>query len=250
MANPLPILKQVEAWLEPAIRLVYPDVCQLCEAQPATKAQGYVCLGCRRDLKPIEAPFCNCCGLPFSGQITQSFECFNCKDMSWAFKWARASVAAEGVIREAIHKFKYNQALWFEPFLADVWWQGAERVLAQEPFDYLVPVPLHAQKKREREFNQAERLAVAVSQRSKIPLRTDLLERVLPTVTQTKLDRKARAANVKRAFKMRKNLQLNGQRILLVDDVLTTGATTSACAQALLRDGAREVCVWTVARRL
>jgi ComF family protein len=201
-------------------------------------------------VKPIVAPFCERCGLPYSGAITQRFECFNCKELDLSFKWARASVASEGVAREAIHRFKYNHGLWFESFLVDLWLQGAQDTLANEHFDLLVPVPLHAQKLREREFNQAERLVVALARKTKIPARSDLLERVTATATQTKLDREARAANVKRAFAMRKSQQLNGQRILLVDDVLTTGATTSACAAALLRGGAGEVCVWTVARGL
>jgi competence protein ComFC len=250
MAHPLPLLERAKHWLEPVIGLFYPNVCQLCEKQPAAKKQGYVCDVCRAEVKRIQAPFCACCGLPFNGAITQSFECFNCKDLDLSFKWARASAASEGVVLEAIHRFKYNGGLWFEPFLVDLWLEGARETLAQEHFDFLVPVPLHPQKQREREFNQAERLVRALARKTKITARSDLLDRVRATTTQTKLDRQERAANVKRAFAMRNSKQLNGQRILLVDDVLTTGATTSACAAALLRGGAREVCVWTVARRL
>jgi len=235
---------------EALLGLFYPNVCQLCEKEPATKREGYVGATCRADVKFLEAPMCDRCGLPFAGDITQRFECGNCQELDLAFKWSRASVAAKGTVLEVIHRFKYNRELWFEPFLVELWLRGAHEVLAAERFDALVPVPLHPYKQREREFNQAERLARSIGRELKLLVRTEWVQRVIPTRTQTKLDRKERAANVRRAFAMRKGLKLNGERILVVDDVLTTGATTSACAQTLLEGGAREVCVWTVARGL
>jgi len=114
----------------------------------------------------------------------------------------------------------------------------------------IVPVPLHPLKKREREFNQAERLASLLGAAIGTPVNTRMLRRVEPTRTQTLLTREQRAANVRNAFAVRHGCQLDGQSIILVDDVLTTGATTSACARALQTAGAGEVCVWTVARGL
>jgi len=113
-----------------------------------------------------------------------------------------------------------------------------------------VPVPLHPAKERQREFNQAERLAARLSVATAIPLNPRLLKRVVPTKTQTKLTRQQRAANVRNAFVLRDRKKLNGERIILFDDVFTTGATTSACAKVLRTAGAAEVCVWTVARGL
>lgn len=237
-------------WLKPAMALVFPDVCQICEQESATKKQGYVGDRCWQGLKFIKPPLCERCGVPFAGEITQRFECANCKELDLAFTWARSSVAAEGVAMEAIHKFKYNRALWFEPFLVDLWVRGAQEMLATEPFDLLIPVPLHPQKQREREFNQAERLVRGIARQTGLKTGVNFVKRITATRTQTRLDRKARAANVKGAFAMRKGLKLNGERVLLVDDVLTTGATTSACARALLDGGAGVVCVWTVARGL
>jgi ComF family protein len=112
----------------------------------------------------------------------------------------------------------------------------------------IVPVPLHPTKAREREFNQAERLADRLGCAMRIPVNKRLVRRVLPTRTQTQLSREERLANVHNAFAMRHRQKLNGERILLVDDVFTTGATTSACAGVLRAAGAGEVCVWTVAR--
>jgi len=111
-------------------------------------------------------------------------------------------------------------------------------------------VPLHPVKKREREFNQAERLAVRLGKAAEIPVNTRGLRRVEPTRTQTLLTREQRAANVRHAFAVGSGCQLEGRRVILVDDVLTTGATTSACARALRKAGAQEVQVWTVARGL
>jgi predicted amidophosphoribosyltransferase len=103
-------------------------------------------------------------------------------------------------------------------------------------------------KQREREFNQAECLAVHLGIAAKIRVNKRLLRRVIFTNTQTRLTRSQRAANMRGAFAMRNGAQLDGERVILVDDVFTTGATTSACAQALLAGGAEDVCVWTVAR--
>jgi ComF family protein len=153
-------------------------------------------------------------------------------------------------VLEAIHRFKYSRALWFENFLADLLVREAAPVLCAEPWDYLVPVPLHPLKEREREFNQAALLARRLSRATGIPPKENLLRRVLPTATQTLLTRDQRAANMHRAFAVSRGAELDGKRLVLIDDVFTTGATTNACAEALRDAGAAEVCVWTVARGL
>jgi ComF family protein len=153
-------------------------------------------------------------------------------------------------VLEVIHRYKYQRALWFEPFLAELLLQRAQPELGPQHWDWLVPVPLHPTKQREREFNQAERLARHLSRATQIPVNGRLLRRVLPTRTQTLLSREERQANVRNAFVYCGRQPLNGQRLVLIDDVLTTGATTGACARVLRAAGAAEVCVWTVARGL
>jgi ComF family protein len=198
----------------------------------------------------IKPPFCECCGLPYEGEMTTHFECSNCREMELHFRSARAGVVAGKLVLEVIHRYKYQRALWFEPFLADLLLRASRSALSSERWDMIVPVPLHPLKKREREFNQAERLAARLSGAVRIPVNTRMLRRVEPTRTQTLLTREERAANVRHAFVVRSGCPLDGERVIIVDDVLTTGATTSACARALRKAGAGEVCVWTVARGL
>jgi ComF family protein len=233
------------------LALFYPNTCQICGRERALPQEGYVCERCWARpgaLRFIARPFCERCGLPFEGEITTRFECSNCREAELEFVYARAAVAARGLALEVIHRYKYSGALWFEPFLADLLIRRALPELRAADWDLIVPVPLHPLKRREREFNQAERLAGHLSKATQVPMDAALLQRVLPTRTQTLLTRAERAVNVSKAFKVRSGRELSGERIILIDDVLTTGATTSACAKALRRNGSGDVCVWTVAR--
>jgi competence protein ComFC len=241
-------LSTAKTWLDAAVSFFYPEVCQYCSEESANSADGFIGLNCRQNLKAIEAPFCERCGLPFPGAITTSFECSNCRGLDLHFSKARSAVLADGMIRELIHRYKYNRDLWLEPFLADLLNSRAVPELLREHWDLIVPVPLHRLKQTEREFNQAERLARRLSEASGIPLETRILKRIQPTRTQTRLTRPERIDNVRKAFALSSTAGLNSRHIVLIDDVFTTGATTSSCAKVLLDGGAAEVCVWTVAR--
>jgi ComF family protein len=244
------IATNLKSWLNAGLAFVYPEACQLCGENRAKLDEGLVCSPCWQQVRFIRPPFCDRCGLPFEGEITTQFECSNCREMELHFTSARSAVVASGVVLEAIHRYKYQQAMWFEPFLADLILREALPTLREQNWNCIVPVPLHPVKEREREFNQATRLAKHLSRAANIPLNDSCLRRVLPTNTQTRLTRQQRAANMRGAFALRDNAGLKGQRVIVVDDVFTTGATTSACAKVLLKAGASEVCVWTVARGL
>jgi ComF family protein len=244
-AIPFPTLAN---WLNPLFALFYPEICQICRAEKAGASASYICERCRSGIRPIEAPFCDCCGLPFEGDITVSFECANCSDQELHFRSARAAVELSGPLQEVVHRYKYNHSTWFEPYLAGLLISAAQPVIAQSPWDYIVPIPLHWLKLRERSFNQSLRLAHHLAKATGIPVHNRLLKRTQPTSTQTRLSRAERTENVKRAFAYRPRNRLAGQRIILVDDVLTTGATASACAKLLMQNGAGVVDVWTVAR--
>jgi competence protein ComFC len=235
-------------WLDGALGLFYPPICQVCGLEPARARDGYVGMGCGRGLQFIEPPYCDRCGLPFAGEITSRFECSNCHERTLHFRSARAAVVASGVVREVLHGYKYRRGLWFESFLSRLLVEAATPCLAGAGWDALVPVPLHPVKQREREFNQAERLARRLGKALGMPVRTDLLRREHATPSQTRLSRVERAENVGRAFAANGRQELAGDRMVLVDDVLTTGATASACAEVLMEMGAGEVMAWTVAR--
>ena len=237
-------------WLDGVLGFFYPPVCQLCGNEPARVDRGYVGWRCGRGVRWIEAPYCERCGLPFAGEITQAFECANCRELELHFRYARAAVVAQGPVREAIHRYKYQRALWFEEFLAGLLCGVAGPELRGGEWDLIVPVPLHPLKQREREFNQAARLARRLGRATGLPVRMNILRRRRPTETQTKLSRQDRERNMRGAFVVMDRVELSGERVVLVDDVLTTGATTNACAEALRKRGAGWVCVWTVARGL
>ena len=236
------------SWLEAGLAFFYPEACQVCGIARASAREGYVCVECCKELRFVRPPFCDRCGLPYPGEITNEFECSNCRSMELHFSRARSVIAAKGMALDIIHRYKYSRALWFEPLLADLLAREAAPVLRAERWDYIVPVPLHPTKHAEREFNQAERLARLLGRASSTPVNTRLLRRALPTRTQTQLTREQRAENVRRAFVVEPGADCRGRRIIVFDDVLTTGATTNACARVLKRGGAAEVCVWTLAR--
>jgi competence protein ComFC len=243
----------VKDWFNAALAFLYPPVCQICRQERATPEQGYVCGSCwsgKGGVRFIKPPFCGVCGLPVEGEITTAFQCANCQDLELHFRTARAAVVTTPLLLEVIHRYKYSRALYFEPFLADLLVQAAVPALAEERWDFIVPVPLYPVKEREREFNQAANLGYHLSRATGIPMNKKLVRRVQPTRTQTQLTRVERAANVRNAFAPYGDEKMNGAKIVLLDDVLTTGATTSACARQLIEAGASEVCVWTVARGL
>ena len=229
----------------------YPHVCQICRSEKATASDGFVCVRCCSKVdgvRFIAEPFCKCCGTPFDGDITTPFECFNCRDQRLYFRSARAAVRMTPLVQQVVHSYKYRNALWFERFLGDLFVQTAKPVLESQKIDYLVPIPLHWRKRWQRAFNQSERLAKILSNATGIPLNRGWLKRVQPTPTQTRFTRVQRAENVRRAFSFRGKTRLNGEHLVLIDDVLTTGATASACAKVLVENGAGTVDVWTVAR--
>jgi ComF family protein len=241
-------LKWLKRPLEALLGFFYPAVCQLCGSFRAGAAQGYVCHECRRRVRAVERPFCERCGHPFAGAISTEFECAWCCEEPLQFDVARSIVIFDGPVREALHRYKYNRALWLEPFLAEWLRSDVARHFQPGDWDCLAPVPLHRVKQREREFNQAERLGRHVSLALDVPMDDRLLARVQNTRTQTQLNREERVANLRHAFALCRGRLLEGERVLLFDDVMTTGATMNACAKVLRRGGAGRVGVCTLAR--
>jgi ComF family protein len=194
----------------------------------------------------LAAPFCLCCGLPFDAQ-GPSHLCGGCLRRPPPYALARAPFLYGGALRDAIHRYKYDRqwtlARPLGRLLCDVLPD-----LDPRSFDLVIPVPLHPRRLAERGFDQAVPLARAVARCHRIRLSPRALLRTRPTAPQALLDGGARRRNVHDAFLVARPREINGLRVLLVDDVLTTGATASACARALLRAGAASVGVLTLAR--
>jgi ComF family protein len=234
--------------LDGGLNLIYPAICQICREERATKDESYICVSCRKKVRVLEPPFCSKCGIPYDGEIDGVFACGECKDVDLKFDSARAAVRVNAFMLDVVHKYKYGRWMWFEKFLGGLLVQAAATELGKERWNMIVPVPLHSLKKREREFNQADRLAKYLSRAIGVPMNTAILKRVAPTQSQTRLTRVERTENVKKAFALRAPVDLKGMKIILIDDILTTGATTSACAGILRKAGAEKIQVWTVAR--
>ncbi len=245
-------IRRIRQITDLSLSFLFPDVCQICHEHPAGKSDGYLCRACREGrggLFHVVPPFCGRCGLPFDGDMDGDFQCGNCADLNLRFDLARSAVRTSPLILEVIHRYKYQHQLWFEPALVDLLETLLVSGLNQHSFDFVVPIPLHRIKERERGFNQAQRLSHAVSKRLGLPCLPKALIRSRPTETRTRLSRRQRLQNVKQAFEKGPQAhEVKGKRILLVDDILTTGATASACASVLKKSGAGSVVVATVSR--
>lgn len=230
-------------WLD----LLYPRACAGCGGSLADDARQ-VCWDCRAALRTIGAPQCSLCGNPVEGRIDHTYICYHCTQFVPAFDLARSALRFEGVAADLIHAFKYREALWLQDDLVDVLEACVHVHFEDRPIDALACVPLHHVRQRERGYNQARLLADGLARRLGKPFWPRALKRVRPTGTQTHLTARDRLTNVKGAFGARCVTRLQGKRILLVDDVMTTGATTSECARALKQAGVAAVYVVTLAR--
>ncbi len=226
--------------------LLYPPVCAIC-ATP-TAAGKYLCDECDAKTTPIVPPFCSVCSEPFFGAISDVFTCANCAHRKIYFDAAVAVFRSRGIVRRVIHDFKYGRQVHLRHIVAG-WLDEAMRDprLCGRHFDLMVPVPLHPTRQRERGFNQAAILAEMLSHRHSIPVRP-FLERIRYTTTQTAFDRAERMENLHNAFRLRRNANVRDLRVLLIDDVLTTGSTLSECSRILKKAGAFSVHAATAAR--
>ena len=225
---------------------IYPPHCAQCQAE--TPSGVHLCAACASEAPKIEPPFCRQCSQPFEGAITGEFVCHQCQERRLHFDCAVARFRSRGVVREFMHRFKYNQHFYLRYPLADWLMEAVEdERIRGEPYDAFVPVPLHPVRFRERQFNQAQELARLLAKRTGKPV-LSALKRSRYTTTQTKLDREERMENLRNAFRVRHASAVNHRHLILVDDVFTTGSTVDECARVLRQAGAASVRVVTVAR--
>lgn len=219
----------------------------MCGAPLVDATRIPVCAACLNTPQPLDAEyFCRTCRTPFATPypLDESGQCGLCRLGLNQFDSAYAFSAYEGVLRDLIHLFKYARVRPLGKVLGAYLGAALPR---EERFDMVVPMPLYWVRRWRRGFNQSDVLARAVARRSGIPV-VRAVRRARSTAPQASLSRAGRRRNVQGAFAPRRGVDVRGLRILLVDDVLTTGATANACAGALKRAGARYVAVLAVAR--
>ena len=226
--------------------VAFPPRCPSCRAPVAGVHQ--FCVECFARLRMISAPMCECCGIPFAVALVAGGKCPECLDEPPSFARARAVMVYDAVSAPLITSLKFNdQWMGLRHYAAMMAASGG--ALLQEA-EMIVPVPLNWRRFWARKYNQAALLAYALARQSGVACVPDALRRARATTPQMRLARAERKENVKGAFAVsrRRLRRVAGKHILLVDDVVTTGATVEACAQALLKAGARQVDVIALAR--
>jgi len=241
MFAPAPAVRRA---LGAALDLLLPPYCLNCGA--AVGGAGGLCARCWRDITFLGAPCCAGCGLPFGYELGPDVLCASCLRERPVFNRARAAVRYDEASRRLILAFKHGDRLHLAPAFGG-WMRRAGAALLGEA-DLVVPVPLHWTRLFARRYNQAAVLAHALARAGGPPVGADWLVRRRRTPSQGKRNAQARRRNVAGAFALRRGRSVEGRRVVLIDDVLTTGATLNECARVLLRAGAARVDALTLAR--
>lgn len=235
------------------LHLIFPTPCEVCRQPLDLDRVSVLCGRCWSRLERMAPEGCARCGWPFPDPAgyrgVETPLCQRCRERQDHFRLARAALRyrEDGVARAAILLAKHGRRLALLKRLARLLAEEAPTHLPLGDWDALVPVPLHWARRWRRGFNQAEVLARAVGRRHRLPVLRGILSRLRATPPQQG-DVEARRRNVRDAFAVTAEPVVAGRRLLLVDDVFTTGATVDACARVLLRAGAADVGVLTLAR--
>lgn len=228
--------------------VLYPPKCALCHI-PVDAAHA-LCPECFARLNFITKPQCTCCGVPFSYAPLGEMRCGDCLANPPPYQLARAALAYDDVSRPLVTRLKYGDRPHLSILLARLMRQAGHEAL--QGAEAIVPVPLHWRRQVARRYNQSLVLARQLGQLSDVAVRPDLLQRHKATTPQVGLSRSQRLRNVAAAFSVPESSRpaLQGKTLLLVDDVMTSGATLEACSKVLLKGGAAEIRILTLARRV
>ena len=238
-------------WYRQALRFMMPVECIGCNRILGSDPIPFVCRLCWENIQPLTGPSCACCDQPFVSSSatlwTPDHKCQDCLERPPVYQRAWTLFPYVPPLQNAICSFKYRGKLGMAKPLASL------MILAMPPSlkaDIVVPVPLHPSRLRAREFNQSLLLADYIGRHMGLPVSATALIRVVSTDPQTTLTRHERLRNLRRAFAVRTPLAVTGRRILLVDDVFTTGTTLNECAKTLLKAGAESITAITLARTI
>ncbi|MFO0733057.1 MAG: ComF family protein [Nitrospiraceae bacterium] len=231
------------------MRLLFPVTCDACGEPLGGDPVPFFCHDCWSLIRPFEGPSCPRCHKPFASAsslvMSPTHECRQCRTSPPAYSQAWAPYPYCPPLQEAIALFKFRGKVGLAGALGRLLIEALPPTLVG---DLVIPVPLHPDRLRNREFNQSLLLADRIATHLALPLDYRSLVRIRDTAPQTTLTRTARLQNMRSAFAVPKPSRISGKRILLVDDVLTTGTTANACAKVLLKAGAADVTLLALAR--
>lgn len=232
------------------IDLIFPPRCTACAKILEERRSLPICEACMEALHFCSPPFCPVCGTPFADQTAANHPCETCLLSPPPFAVARSLAVYEGALQDMIHRYKYGRDTAVGEFLGAMMADFPFPAFDCQDYTMVMPVPLHTKRLRERGFNQSLLLARAIAKHHKLKLDYLSLTRTIPTPPQTTFGRQEREENVKGAFSVKRPSKLQGEKVILVDDVYTTGSTVRECARALKRSGVTTVAVLTLSRAL
>lgn len=246
-------MKLARTVIDAIVSVIFPAPCRICGAVLTRAGFLPICEVCLASIQPLSGPVCLCCGRLFFSEVALEAnlpKCFACRRDVYAFECARSYGPYTDQMVRAIGLLKYERLIplgrWFAQRLHEVIRESA----ALREVDVIVPVPLHRGRLRERGYNQAELIAKPLARVLRVPIGSYLLVRTKPRPPRLLLSRRERWLTVRGAYEIRKGTRVDNMRILLIDDVFTTGATLDACSRALKHAGAKSVFGLTVARAI
>jgi competence protein ComFC len=229
--------------------LIYPRFCVLCKSKINSRSEYNICAVCAAGIKPIKVPFCLKCGsaLDQLSQLRQN-GCSKCNNKKYYFDQVLSACKYTGLIKHCIHLFKYQRKRKTANLLGDILIRFLQDNFSKENIDLITAVPLHKHKLQERGFNQSQIIADKLSAHLKIKNSFNNLCRIKKTVSQVSLSAQQRKLNTKGAFSCKYPAEFQNKRILIIDDIFTTGSTLNECARVLKQSGAKTVTCLTIAR--
>ena len=231
--------------LETLSALVFPVECEICGVAVHPHPPLGVCRECQAEVKLIAPPHCPGCGRTLIGEMPK---CSECQAESYAFDQAYACAAYEGAMRRLIHAFKFENRKYLKHFFMKMMTEFMNLRLIAAAVDGILPVPMDKDRRLERGFNQSELISLEISRVFGIPHSAGNLIQRRSGAVQSGLTKNKRRLNVKGAFLVRNADEFHSKRLLLIDDILTTGCTASECAKMLKKAGAASVTVLALAR--